>query len=60
MDKKTKKRIEVLRIRLQKLRQQLAGARQQCDDPAEPAQLENEIRVTEQELQQHMPATGAK
>ena len=35
MDKKAKKKIESLNQRLQKLRQQLAGARHQADDPRE-------------------------
>ena len=36
MDKKAKKKIEVLRQRITKLRQQLAGAKQQLDDPVPP------------------------
>jgi hypothetical protein len=43
MDKKIKKKIETLNTRLQKLRQQLAGARQQEDEPGEVARLETEI-----------------
>lgn len=43
MDKKAKKKIEVLRKRLEKCRQQLAGAKAQTDDPAEVATLEKEI-----------------
>ncbi|MBX9792359.1 MAG: hypothetical protein K2Y37_25950 [Pirellulales bacterium] len=50
MDKKAKKRIEVLQQKLQKLRQQLAGARKQNDDPAELAQLERSVAETESEL----------
>lgn len=51
MDKKGKKRIEVLKTRLQKLRLQLAGARKQNDDPAEVAQLERDIAAAEAELE---------
>jgi hypothetical protein len=43
MDKKIKKKIEVLNQRLQKLRQQLSGARQQDDEPGEVEKLELEI-----------------
>ncbi len=51
MDKKAKKRIDLLHQRLQKLRQQLAGARQQPDDPQEPRRLEMEIAAAETELE---------
>lgn len=50
MDKKAKKRIDVLQERLRKLRQQLAGARAQPDDPAEIPRLEGEIKAAEQEI----------
>jgi peptidoglycan hydrolase CwlO-like protein len=50
MDKKAKKRIEVLQPKLQKLRMQLAGARKQMDDPAEVKRLEAEIAAAEKEL----------
>ena len=43
MDKKTKKRIDLLHQRLQKLRMQLAGARKQMDDPQDVVRLEREI-----------------
>lgn len=43
MDKKAKKRIEVLRHRIQKLQQQLSGAKNQEDEPGEVAKLEAEI-----------------
>ena len=43
MDKKAKKRLEVLRKRQEKLRQQIAGARDQMDDPEELAGLEKEM-----------------
>jgi len=50
MDKKAKKRIDLLHQRLTKLRQQLAGSRQQPDDPDEPQRLEKEIAAAEAEL----------
>ena len=50
LDKKTKKRIDVLNSRLRKLRQQLAGARQQLDDPEEAKRLENAIAAAEADL----------
>ena len=37
MDKKAKKRLDVLNKKLQKLQQQLAGAKQQMDEPEEAA-----------------------
>ncbi|MBI2827162.1 MAG: hypothetical protein HYX69_21025 [Planctomycetia bacterium] len=51
MDKKAKKRIDVLNVRLQKLRQQLAGARKQMDEPAEVARLEKELAEVSAELE---------
>ena len=51
MDKKAKKKTDVLRQRLQKLHQQLAGARKQLDDPDEVRRLEQEIAAAESELQ---------
>lgn len=50
MDKKAKKRIEVLKQRLPKLRQQLAGAKQQPDEPDDITRLEKEIADVEAEL----------
>ena len=43
MDKKTKKKLEILNQKLQQLRQRLAGAKQQNDDPGEIQRLEAEI-----------------
>ena len=43
MDKKSKKRLEVLNQRLQKLRLQLAGAKKQADEPGEIEKLQQEI-----------------
>lgn len=51
MDKKAKKRIDLLNQRLQKLRQQLAGARKQMDDPADVTRLEREIENVASELE---------
>ncbi len=51
MDKKAKKKIDVLRHRLQKLQQQLAGARKQMDDPEEVRRLESDIAAAESELE---------
>ena len=51
MDKKIKKKQDVLRQRLQKLQQQLAGARRQMDDPDEVRRLEQEVAATEAELE---------
>lgn len=51
MDKKAKKRIEILRKRQEKLRQQLAGAKSQMDDPAEVETLEKEIDDVRSEIE---------
>jgi predicted nucleic acid-binding Zn-ribbon protein len=50
MDKKTKKRLEVLRPKLQQLKRLLADARQQQDEPDEVRNLEAEIHKVEQEV----------
>ena len=50
MDKKAKKRIDVLNPKLQQLRQQLAGAKKQMDDPEEVEKLETEIAAIEAEI----------
>jgi hypothetical protein len=50
MDKKAKKRTEVLRTRIANLQQQLAGARKQMDDPTEGKNLENQLAAAEAEL----------
>jgi DNA-binding FrmR family transcriptional regulator len=51
MDKKAKKKQDVLRHRLQKLQQQLAGARKQMDDPDEVRRLEQDIAAAQSELE---------
>ncbi len=50
MDKKAKKRIQTLNQRLQKLRQQFAGSKQQMDDPHELDALKQQILDAETEL----------
>ena len=50
MDKKAKKRIDVLQPKLQQLRMQLSGAKKQMDDPDEVKRLEAEIAAVEAEL----------
>ena len=49
MDKKAKKRLDVVNKKLQNLRQQLSGARQQDDEPGEINRLETDIVRFEQE-----------
>ncbi|MBM3998662.1 MAG: hypothetical protein FJ297_03795 [Planctomycetes bacterium] len=51
MDKKARKKIDVLNQKLQALRPKLAGARRQLDDPSEVARLEEEIRGIEAEIE---------
>ncbi len=51
MDKKAKKKIDVLRQRLHKLQQQLAGAKKQMDDADEVQRLEKDVASAEMELE---------
>ncbi len=51
MDKKAKKKIEVLRQRIQKLRMQLVGAKQQQDEPGEVGRLEDEIASVQAQIE---------
>ena len=51
MDKKAKKRIDLLNSRLQKLRLQLAGVKKQMDDPDDAARLEKEIAEVHAEVE---------
>ena len=51
MDKKAKKKVEVLRKRIQKMEQQLSGARQQDDEPGEVEKLETEISEAKAEIE---------
>jgi hypothetical protein len=50
MDKKIKKKTHVLQQRIQSLRQQLAGAKKQLDDPNELKSLERQLAIAEAEL----------
>jgi hypothetical protein len=50
MDKKEKKRLEVLQQKIAKLQQLLTGAKKQPDDPAEVPRLEKELAVAHAEL----------
>jgi predicted nucleic acid-binding Zn-ribbon protein len=51
MDKKAKKRVELLRKKITDIQQRLAGARKQMDDPSEVAQLEKELAAALQEIE---------
>jgi len=51
MDKKAKKRIDLLNKKINDVQQRLAGARKQMDDPSEVAQLEKELAAAKQELE---------
>ena len=51
MDKKAKKRVEVLRKKITQMQQLLAAAKQQPDDPDEPARIQAEIDQAHQEMQ---------
>ena len=50
IDKKEKKRMEVLHQKIAKLQQQLAGAKKQPDDPAEVPRLEQALASAHAEL----------
>ena len=49
MDGRAKKRLEVVKQKLQLLRQKLAGAKRQDDEPGEVKKLEQEISALEAE-----------
>jgi hypothetical protein len=49
MDGRAKKRLEVIRQKLLLLRQKLAGAKRQDDEPGEVRKLEEEIATLEAE-----------
>jgi len=51
MNKKTKKRLEVLRQKVEKTQKLLAAAKQQTDDPNEVSQLENQIVELKSEIE---------
>lgn len=50
MDKKAKKRVEVLRKKVDKMQQLLNCAKEQMDDPEEVAQLEKDIAEAKAEI----------
>ena len=50
MDKKAKKRIEVLRKRIADLQPRLAGAKKQMDEPDEVRKLETELAAAQAEI----------
>jgi len=50
MDKKAKKKIQAINQRIQKLQQQLAGAKKQMDDPRELRTLQEQLAAAEAEL----------
>jgi peptidoglycan hydrolase CwlO-like protein len=50
MDKKAHKKLDQLQQRLQKLRNQIAGAKKQNDEPGEVERLTRELAATEQEI----------
>lgn len=52
MDKKTRKRIQMLKDKLQNRRQRLAAAKQQPDEPGELEQVQREMAAIEAELRQ--------
>jgi hypothetical protein len=49
MDGRAKKRLEIIKQKLQMLRQKLAGAKKQDDEPGEVKKLEQEIAALEAE-----------
>ena len=51
MDKKAKKRLEVLRKRTQTLQQKINGAKEQEDEPGEVARLEKEMADVKEEIE---------
>ncbi len=51
MNKKVRKRMQVLKDRLQKRRQQMAGAMSQLDEPDEVKKMHCEIEEIEKELE---------
>jgi hypothetical protein len=51
MDKKAKKRIELLRKKISELQPRLAGAKKQLDDPDEVRKLEAELAAAQAEIE---------
>lgn len=50
MDRKVKKKLEILRGKLQLLQRQLAGARRQLDEPGDIERLTAEVAAVEAEV----------
>jgi len=50
MDKKAKKRIEVLRKKITQMQQLLVASKQQPDDPDEPARIQADIETAQAEM----------
>ncbi len=50
VDRKAKKRVEVIRKKVAQFQQQLAGAKQQPDDPEEPARIQAQIDAAHAEM----------
>lgn len=50
MDKKTQKKVSVLRQRVQKLQKTLAGVKMQTDEPDEVERIEQELTQTKSEI----------
>jgi len=50
MDKKAKKRVEVLRKKITQMQQLLVAAKQQPDDPDEPARIQADIEKAQVEM----------
>ena len=50
MNRKIKKKLDVLRQRITKLEQQLAGARKQVDEPGQAERLQEELAQAERQV----------
>jgi len=50
MDKKAKKKVEVLHKRIDKLQRLLKGAKEQMDDPDEVVKLESDLAEAKAEI----------
>jgi len=51
MNRKTKKQQQALHQRIQKLQQQIAGAKRAADEPGEVARLEQELAAARAKLE---------
>lgn len=51
LNKKHKKQLEALRKKINHLKQQLAGAKKQRDEPQEVARLESELAALEAQVE---------